>query len=40
MTYIQIHHSKLWFAGKNQNWELAKFELDEISETIEAIKKI
>jgi hypothetical protein len=39
MTYIQIHHAKLWFAGKNQNWELAKFELDEITETIEAIKK-
>jgi hypothetical protein len=39
MTYIQIHHAKLWFAGKNQNWELANFELDEIVETIEAIKQ-
>jgi hypothetical protein len=38
MTYIQIHHAKLWFAGKNQNWKLAEFELDEITETVEAIK--
>ncbi len=39
MTYVQIHHAKLWFAGKNQNWKLAEFELNEITETIDAIKK-
>jgi hypothetical protein len=39
MTYIQIHHAKLWFAGKNKNWKLADFELNEITETVEAIKK-
>ncbi len=38
MTYIQIHHAKLWFAGKNQNWKLAEFERDEITEIVEAIK--
>jgi hypothetical protein len=39
MSNIQIHHAKLWFAGINKNWKLAKFEIDEISETIEDIKK-
>jgi hypothetical protein len=39
MTYIQIHHAKLWFAGKNKNWKLAEFELNEITETVESIKK-
>ncbi|HCY76723.1 MAG TPA: hypothetical protein DHV28_12455 [Ignavibacteriales bacterium] len=39
MTNVQIHHAKLWFAGKYQNWALADFELNEISETIDAIKK-
>jgi hypothetical protein len=40
MSSIQIHHAKLWFAGKNQNWELADFEMHEIGETIDAIKGI
>jgi len=39
MTYIQIHHAKLWFAGENANWKLADFELNEIKETLEAIQK-
>ena len=26
MSSIQIHHAKLWFAGTNQNWPLAKYE--------------
>jgi hypothetical protein len=39
MTYIQIHHAKLWFAGENQNWKLADFELKEIREAIEDLKK-
>ena len=39
MSSIQIHHAKLWFAGKNQNWELADFEMHEIGETIDAIKE-
>jgi len=39
MSSIQIHHAKLWFAGKNKNWELANFEMHEIGETIDAIKE-
>ena len=39
MSSIQVHHAKLWFAGKNQNWELADFEMNEIEETLDAIKK-
>jgi len=26
MLNIQIHHSKLWFAGSNGNWELAAYD--------------
>ena len=38
MVSMQLHHSKLWFAGKNGNWELANFELGEIRETLEDIQ--
>jgi hypothetical protein len=34
MIDIQVHHSKLWFAGKHQNWELADYEVKKIKETI------
>ena len=37
MSSIQIHHAKLWFAGENQNWELAGFEIGEIKEALEDI---
>jgi hypothetical protein len=40
MSSIQVHHSKLWFAGQNQNWKLADFEIHEIMEAIENIKNI
>jgi hypothetical protein len=39
MSSIQVHHNKLWFAGENQNWKLADFEIHEIQETIEDIEK-
>src|SRR5215510_5672560 len=39
MSGIQVHHNKLWFAGQNQNWKLADFEIHEIMETIEDIQK-
>ena len=39
MSGIQVHHAKLWFAGQNQNWKLADFEVGEIKEAIEDIKK-
>src|SRR6476660_7243856 len=39
MTGIQLHHAKLWFAGQNQNWPLADFEIHEIQEALEDIQK-
>jgi len=39
MLSIQEHHAKLWFAGKNGNWELADFEMGEIQETMGYIQK-
>ena len=39
MSSVQVHHAKLWFAGKNENWDLAGFEIDEMKEAIESIKK-
>jgi hypothetical protein len=39
MSSIQMHHAKLWFAGKNGNWELANFEMEEIQESLDDIQK-
>ena len=39
MSNIQIHHAKLWFAGVNQNWQLADFEIHEIEESLGDILK-
>lgn len=39
MTGVQTHHAKLWFAGQNQNWELAGFEINEIKESINGIRE-
>jgi hypothetical protein len=39
MGSIQTHHAKLWFAGLHKNWKLAGFEIHEINEALEAIKK-
>ncbi len=39
MGEIQMHHAKLWFAGKNNNWHLADFEIEELDEIIENIEK-
>jgi hypothetical protein len=38
MSGIQIHHAKLWFAGQNQNWPLADFEIHEIQESLDDIR--
>jgi hypothetical protein len=32
MAMQQARHTKLWFAGKAQNWELAAYEVDELEE--------
>ena len=39
MSSIQAHHSKLWFAGVNQNWKLADFEIHEIMEALDDIQQ-
>jgi hypothetical protein len=39
MSDIQIHHAKLWFAGKYENWPLAGFEVGEIQEALNDIPK-
>ncbi|HUH28437.1 hypothetical protein [Gelidibacter sp.] len=39
MGSIQAHHSKLWFAGLYENWDLADFEVHELMEAIEDIEK-
>ena len=39
MLGIQLHHAKLWFAGINKNWRLADFEIKEIGESLDDIKK-
>jgi hypothetical protein len=32
MTFQQMRHVKLWFAGESANWPLAAYELDELNE--------
>ena len=39
MSSIQVHHAKLWFAGINQNWKLADFEMHEIGEALDDIRQ-
>ncbi len=38
MGSIQNHHNKLWFAGINENWKLADFEMHELEEMFDEIK--
>ena len=39
MGATQMRHAKLWFAGKAENWELARYELGEIREGLnDAVK--
>jgi hypothetical protein len=40
MTTVQLHAGKLWFATRASNWELAAYELHELEETMEAVKKL
>ena len=32
MSLTQMRHLKLWFAGQEQNWDLAAYETDELAE--------
>ena len=40
MSAIQLHISKLWFASKASNWELASYELGELGEAIDGAKAL
>jgi hypothetical protein len=39
MSLQQMRHSKLWFAGSAGNWPLAGYELDELKEGFDAVRK-
>jgi hypothetical protein len=34
---VQPHHIKVWLAGKEKNWPLAAYELDELKEALEDV---
>jgi uncharacterized protein YhaN len=40
MSTIQLHTAKLWFAGEAGNWKLARYEHDELKETIVAAEAL
>jgi hypothetical protein len=40
MAATQVRHAKLWFAGRNNNWALAAWEVDEIREGLEDAAKL
>lgn len=40
MLMIQVHHNKLYFAGRNGNWQLAQFEHDEMMEILKQAEDI
>lgn len=39
MSLQQMRHVKLWFAGQAENWNLAAYEVDELSEGFDDIVK-
>ena len=39
MSGVQMHHAKLWFAGNNNNWKLADFQVHKIQGALEAIQQ-
>jgi hypothetical protein len=39
MSGIQMHHAKLWFAGTNNNWKLADFQVHKIQGYLGAIQQ-
>ena len=40
MGGIQTHHAKLWYAGINENWKLAQYEIDELKERFEQARTV
>ena len=39
MTFNQMRHAKLWFAGEADNWKLAAYELDELGEGFDDVER-
>jgi len=39
MTMQQMRHTKLWLAGEAKNWDLAAYEMDELSEGFDDVIK-
>jgi hypothetical protein len=39
MSLQQMRHTKLWFAGQAENWDLVAYELDELGEGFDDIVK-
>jgi hypothetical protein len=39
MSFQQMRHAKLWFAAQAANWDLAAYELDELSEGFDDVVK-
>ena len=37
---FKLHHAKLWYAGINDNWKLAQYEIDELKERFEQARTI
>jgi hypothetical protein len=35
MSWAQFRHMKLWFAGKGKNWELARYELQQVTQSLD-----
>ncbi len=35
MTGAQFRHMKLWFAGKEKNWDLARYELRQVTQSLD-----
>jgi hypothetical protein len=40
MALQQMRHSKLWFAGSAGNWPLADYELDELKEGFDDVRRL
>ena len=40
MATIHLHHAKLYYAGKSENWDLASYQLDEIKEGLDAATEL
>jgi hypothetical protein len=37
MSLNQMRHAKLWFAGRDRNWPLARYEVDELQEGLDDV---